>query len=71
MRAEDACPNPQLEEKDRLAGDWPFKIPRRVRCVTCGRSVRPQVANFGDGWKKVVMPPHKRKGWWKRKARRR
>jgi len=42
---------------------------RRVKCPECGRRMSGWVAVGYDDELRLVVPPHKRKKWWKRNGK--
>lgn len=51
--------------------EWRNNLPRRVQCPYCNRRMKPDTNTQPDGDMMYRVPPHKRKGWWKKGGRRR
>lgn len=47
----------------------PTVIHKRIRCPECKRRMIADTSFGHDGILRFRVPPHKRKGWWKRKRK--
>jgi len=62
-----AFDQPILAETSREAEKMSRK---KVKCPECGRKLYPRIGFCEDGCCVLTrIPPHKKKGWWKKKRR--
>ena len=80
MKQEDLCPGkaeaiwkrtdiPELQGYQWFSTTRPHRIKRiTMKCEICGRKMLSSVQLYHDGGEIVhSLPPHKPKGWWKKK----
>lgn len=81
MRKEDLCPGGKTDihesTKADKNGDYLPLKPKRLKCPKCGRKVMTTISYCEDHFNTHeptdcgihIIPPHKPKGWWKKKRR--
>jgi len=64
-------PGEKHQDVNAMWGERPTKVKRkRIRCPKCGRKLWSSVKLCHDNCCLLhTLPPHKPKGWWKRKGK--